>query len=73
MNRLFKRNLSLSQREAVWAYAFISPWIIGFLVFTVGPMLASLYFSFTDYNIIDSPVWKGLANYQKVFFQDPLF
>jgi len=73
MNRLFKRNLSLSQREAIWAYAFISPWIIGFLVFTIGPMLASLYFSFTDYNIIDSPVWKGLANYQKLFFEDPLF
>jgi len=73
MNRLFKRNLSLSQREAVWAYAFISPWIIGFLVFTIGPMLASLYFSFTDYNIIDAPVWKGLANYQKLFFEDPLF
>jgi len=72
--RLFpKRGLSLSHREAIWAYIFISPWIIGFLVFTIGPMLASLYFSFTDYNIIDPPVWTGLDNYQKVFFEDPLF
>lgn len=73
MRLFFKRGLSLSHREAIWAYIFISPWIIGFLVFTIGPMLASLYFSFTDYNIIDPPVWTGLANYQKLFFEDPLF
>jgi len=37
------------------AYLFISPWIIGFLVFTAGPMLASLYFSLTDYNVLQPP------------------
>lgn len=68
-----KRRLTLSRREALWAYAFISPWIAGFLFFTLGPMLASLYFSFTDYNIIDPPIWAGLDNYQKVLFNDPLF
>lgn len=70
---LLKRKLSISQREAVWAYIFISPWIIGFFIFTLGPMLASLYYSFTDFNIIDIPVWRGLANYKKLFFDDPLF
>jgi len=55
--------LSLSKREALWAYIFISPWLIGFIIFTVGPMLASLYFSFTDYDIVSSPRWVGLSNY----------
>jgi multiple sugar transport system permease protein len=64
---------SLRQREAAAAYAFISPWLVGFLIFTLGPMLASLYFSFTDFTILDPPVWTGLDNYQKIFFNDPLF
>ena len=67
-----RRTLSLARREALWAYAFITPWIIGFLVFTIGPMLASLYFSFTDYNIITAPRWIGLTNYTNLF-QDELF
>lgn len=70
---LFKRHWTLSQREAIWAYLFIGPWILGFLFFTLGPMIASLFFSFTDYNIIDAPVWRGLANYIKLFTRDPLF
>ena len=55
--------LSLARREALWAYAFITPWIIGFLIFTVGPMLASLFFSFTEYDIVTPPRWIGLTNY----------
>ena len=39
--------LSIQQRETLWFYIFTSPWILGFLVFTIGPLLASLYFSFT--------------------------
>lgn len=70
---LLKRPWTLSQQEAVWAYLFISPWIIGFFVFTVGPMLASLYFSATEYNVIDPPEWVGLANYHRLFLNDPLF
>jgi multiple sugar transport system permease protein len=66
------RRLSLAQREALWAYTFISPWLIGFLVFTVGPMLASLYFSFTDYDIVSSPKWIGLTNYFNLM-HDELF
>ena len=63
----------MSQRDNLWAYAFISPWLIGFLVFTLGPMVASLYFSFTRYNIIDPAVSRGLDNYQRLLFEDPLF
>ncbi len=63
---------SLARREALWAYAFITPWILGFLIFTVGPMLASLYFSFTEYDIVTSPKWTGLTNYINLF-HDGLF
>ena len=62
----------MSRQEAGWAYFFISPWIVGFIAFTAGPMLASLYFSFTEYNIIDVPQWLGLANFGNLF-GDPLF
>lgn len=49
-------------------YLFLAPWLIGLAVFTVGPMLASLYLSFTDYNLLQSPLrnppeWIGLGNY----------
>jgi multiple sugar transport system permease protein len=57
----------MSKREALYGYIFISPWLIGFILFTLGPMLASLYFSFTDYNIVTPPQWVGLANYTKIF------
>jgi multiple sugar transport system permease protein len=63
---------TMSRREAAWAYFFISPWIIGFVVLTAGPMLSSLYFSFSEYNILDAPEWLGLANYRNLF-KDPLF
>ncbi len=59
--------LSLRQREALTGYLYISPWIVGFLIFTIGPMFASLYYSFTDYDIISPPVWNNFANYKKIF------
>jgi multiple sugar transport system permease protein len=51
-------------------YLFIAPWLIGFFGFTLIPMLASLYFSFTDYDIFSAPRWIGLGNFQTMFFQD---
>lgn len=68
----FLNRLSLRQRESLWAYLFILPWIVGFAIFTLGPMAASLYYSFTKFNIIDPPVWRGIANYTNLF-RDPLF
>ncbi|GLY06411.1 MULTISPECIES: sugar ABC transporter permease [Actinoplanes] len=55
------------------AYLFLSPWIAGALVLTIGPMLASLYLSFTDYDLFTSPQWVGLANYRRLFDDDPRF
>lgn len=74
MERMLSRRrlLTMSQREAAWAYFFISPWIIGFIAFTIGPMLASLYYSFTEYDIISQPQWIGLANFRELL-SDPLF
>ncbi|MCY3897809.1 MAG: sugar ABC transporter permease [Caldilineaceae bacterium] len=46
--------------------AFISPWIIGFLAFFVYPLLLSLYYSFTEYNLLQPPKWVGLQNYSNL-------
>ncbi|MEZ4615798.1 MAG: sugar ABC transporter permease [Caldilineaceae bacterium] len=68
------QRLSLMQRrEAIQGYLFISPWVIGFLIFTLGPMLASFYYSFTLYNVQTEPRFTGLYNYDYAFSQDPLF
>ena len=52
---------------------FMSPWIIGFFVFTLYPITSSLYFSFTHYDILSSPIWIGSANYKFMFTKDPFF
>src|SRR5436305_14091413 len=52
---------------------FVAPWIIGFLCFPLYPMLASLYYSFTSYSILDPGHWVGVDNYRVMFTQDPLF
>jgi multiple sugar transport system permease protein len=64
---------SLRRREEIWGYVFISPWIIGFILFTLGPMIASLVFSVSDYKVISPPVFLGLDNYIKIFTNDPDF
>ncbi len=72
MRLLDTRNWTLQKREAAAGYIYVAPWIVGFILLTVGPMLASLYFSFTNYNIISPPSWIGIGNYTELF-QDPLF
>lgn len=64
---------SLRRQEAIWGYIFISPWLIGFVIFTLGPMIASLVLSLTQYNITTAPVFVGLQNYIKLFTDDPKF
>lgn len=59
-------------RDTIAFFLFISPWLIGFVVFTIVPMLASLFISFTDWNILTPPVWSGTKNFQTIF-SDPLF
>lgn len=63
----------LALRRATWGYIFLSPWIVALIVFLLGPIFASAYFGFTEYDIIDSPTFVGLANYRKAFVEDRLF
>jgi len=65
--------MSMRRREALWGYIFISPWLIGFVIFTLGPMIASLLLSLTNYNITTPPVFIQLDNYIKLFTGDPRF
>ena len=46
---------------------FLSPWIVGFCAFTLGPMILSLYWSFTHYDMVNTPHWIGLDNYKFMF------
>ncbi|HLU08142.1 MAG TPA: sugar ABC transporter permease, partial [Oceanobacillus sp.] len=57
---------TLQQREMLAGLAFISPWFIGFLVFTAGPMVISLGLSLTDYDVLNPPRFIGLANYERM-------
>jgi len=57
---------ALARREAIDGYLFIAPWIIGFLVFTAGPMLASMALVFVDWDLLTPPQWAGLANVNKL-------
>lgn len=58
-------------RQVTWL--FLTPWLIGLLAITIGPMLASLYLSFTDYNLLGRLEWVGLDNYTRMFTDDPRF
>lgn len=61
------------RREALEGILYLSPWIIGFIVFVAGPLLASLYLSFTKYNVLRPPQWIGLDNFVYAFNKDELF
>ena len=54
-------------------YAFLVPWFAGLALFTLGPMAFSLYLSFTDYSLLQSPHWVGLTNYRTMFGNDPRY
>ncbi|CAG5079586.1 MAG: ABC transporter permease [Thermobacillus sp.] len=65
-------------RFAAWknqltGYAFISPFLLGFLIFTAFPIAASLYLSFTDYDLFTAPSWVGFEQYERMFAGDPKF
>ncbi|MGL4966934.1 MAG: carbohydrate ABC transporter permease [Inquilinus sp.] len=54
-------------------YMFLTPWLIGFIGLTAGPILVSLYLSFTDFDLLQSPNWVGAANYVRIATADPKF
>ncbi|TWD79982.1 carbohydrate ABC transporter membrane protein 1 (CUT1 family) [Kribbella amoyensis] len=64
--------MAYTRRNAKAGYLFLAPWLIGLVVITIGPMLASLYLSFTDYNLIQAPQWIGLANFTEMLHDEKL-
>jgi multiple sugar transport system permease protein len=64
---------SLYIREGIMGYLFASPWILGFLIFTIFPVCSSLYYSFTNFNTLKTPAWLGVTNYIILFTSDPRF
>ncbi|NOU69067.1 ABC transporter permease subunit [Paenibacillus sp. LMG 31461] len=57
----------------VAGYLFISPWLLGFLLLTLWPMIRSVYYSFTKFTLLDAPDWIGLRNYERIFADDETF
>ncbi|MGF1660941.1 MAG: carbohydrate ABC transporter permease [Kineosporiaceae bacterium] len=60
-------------RDRVAVVVFLSPWAVGLVAFTLGPMAASLVLSFTDYELFGTPQWVGLDNYRRMLTEDPRY
>ena len=56
----------LARFEARWGFLFVSPWVVGFILLTLGPMLVSLFWSFTSYSVLSPPHWVGARNYAEM-------
>ena len=63
----------MNHRREWVGWAFVSPWLVGFLIFKLGPFLASVGLSFTRFNLLTPPKWVGGANYRALLLDDPLF
>ena len=60
-------------RNTAYGLIFVSPWLLGLVVFTIYPIFASAYYSFTEYSVVKPPKWIGFENYRILFAQDKLF
>ena len=60
------------KKDNLAGYLFLAPWLLGLFLITIGPMLASLYLSFTDYNLIQAPKWIGLDNFARMLSDERL-
>lgn len=78
MNRVKTDRLWHFKKKGKWnsslvGYLFISPWLLGFFLLVLWPMLSSLYYSFTNYSLLKAPNWIGTDNYVHMFLNDPAF
>ena len=73
MAKFWPFKLKRGVRDQLWGYLFISPWLIGLVGFIIIPMLLSIYYSFTHYEVITPAKWAGFDNYVAIFTKDPLF
>lgn len=67
-----KRKKLLENKENLRFFFWVSPWLFGFVLLTLIPLLGSLYISFTEWMIVSDPVWVGLKNYNDLF-SDEIF
>jgi multiple sugar transport system permease protein len=68
-----RRRFSAEWRNVLTGLLFISPWVLGFLLWTAYPLVSSLYYSFTRYDLLRPPTFLGLKNYIEIFTDDPHF
>src|SRR5581483_9899384 len=68
-----KRISPLAAHRERWFYLMISPWLIGFVLFQGGPIVASALLSLTNWDLVHAPEWVGLEHFVAMFTQDPLF
>ncbi|MCB0061347.1 MAG: sugar ABC transporter permease, partial [Caldilineaceae bacterium] len=73
LNKINWPRTKIARIEAMEGYMFILPWLVGYLLFRLGPLLYSLFLSFTDYRGTGSPTLIGIANYVYMFTSDPRF
>ena len=59
--------------QRLLGYGYLTPYLIGLVVFTAVPFLTSLYLSFTKYDLMNTPTWTGLSNYERLFTRDRTF
>lgn len=63
----------MMRRKTMTGWMFVAPWIIGFVIFGLYPIITSFYYSMTRYDVLRIPQYIGLANYQHLLFEDPVF
>lgn len=59
--------------DNIVGYLFFSPWLVGLVLFNILPILSAIYYSFTEYSVLQAPKWVGLRNFQEMFYVDELF
>ncbi len=70
LTRWMQQKRRAARSEAWAAFGFVAPWLLGFLVFTLGPILASLILSFCDYDVLHPARWAGISNYRSLVTLD---
>jgi len=69
---MLSRRLTFRRREAILGWVMAAPWLLGFVGFTLGPMIASLILSLYDWDLISPALFVGWGNYREFFVEDPL-
>jgi multiple sugar transport system permease protein len=72
MTKTGRRMSAAARQEERAAWMLMAPWFLGVVAVTLGPLLASLYLSFTDYNLLSAPEWVGLENYAEMLRDERL-